>query len=451
MQTKSFTFASISATLYLASILWCSLFPLISVTTGELKPRGLYLDENALLVSRGLSGLLSETDAKKDLIALEDFLNLTDGILKIENFEEQYCSYLKSNFVSLSCQHFTKSMRGTTQINVDHPWKPRSLEVTVVTILYHVSNKLQSFTFATALVQKMVSSDWLSKRVLILLIPLEKDDRKSAARKDNASPDSENAQKWVDDSDSHSHSGARDTRYSAALSAWLHEYHTQEPSDTSTEKRFMSHAGLLRDSYVIDFSEPMITTVPARILMKGSESGQPKAASFWSKIQLLVAGNNGQLPNLDILAAPLAAFPDVTINEADRLAVLQSGEGVCASSAQWLLSKSCSWCSLLLGAGHCEQYFSVLLGLFAFSEALLTGPTGLHGQFIRRNIDSLTLRPIAVSAPAGRMGNAQHAQPRSEVVVEVEEGADWAAKDLASLVTIVEHCVRYSSNLHGEH
>ena len=35
---------------YALSVLWVLLFPLVSITTSELKPRGLYVDENALVV-----------------------------------------------------------------------------------------------------------------------------------------------------------------------------------------------------------------------------------------------------------------------------------------------------------------------------------------------------------------------------------------------------------------
>ena len=36
---------------YVLSILWWLLYPLVSISTGEWKPRGLYVDENALLVN----------------------------------------------------------------------------------------------------------------------------------------------------------------------------------------------------------------------------------------------------------------------------------------------------------------------------------------------------------------------------------------------------------------
>ena len=35
---------------YLLSAMWVLLFPLVSISTSESKPRGLYVDENALVV-----------------------------------------------------------------------------------------------------------------------------------------------------------------------------------------------------------------------------------------------------------------------------------------------------------------------------------------------------------------------------------------------------------------
>lgn len=465
MKSKLYTFRNVSASFYLASLAWCFLFPLVSITTGELKPRGLYLDENALLVRKGPLDLLSEADASDDRIKYENFRSVTRAALNIENVAEQYCSYLKSNFVSVSCHCLTKSMSSITQINVDHPWKPRSLEVTAVPILYHVSNKRQSFAFAAAVIQRLISSDWLSKRVIILLIALEEGNKRPAASEDYSCPTLLCPKRSQDNSDSDRDSdrssdvdrGVSGTRYSAALSVWLREYHTPRSSslENSTDNDAIPHAGLLRDSYVMDFSTPMMTMLPSHILTERRESRQPKAESAGIRIQLLVAGNNGQLPNMDILAAPLAAFPAITISEADQPQSLQGGEGegggVCALPTRSYVSGACSWCSLLFRGDHCGQYFKVLLGLFAFSEALVRGPSGLHGQFIRRNIDSLTLRPIASDAHGSGVASRMRSKDQPQVESGGIEGMDWGIEDLAELVTVLEHCIHYSSNLHGKH
>jgi hypothetical protein len=48
-------------TFYLWSVLWVSLFPILNVSSGELKPRGLFVDENAYM-----SGMLSGRAALLD-------------------------------------------------------------------------------------------------------------------------------------------------------------------------------------------------------------------------------------------------------------------------------------------------------------------------------------------------------------------------------------------------
>jgi len=49
--SSNFTATLIVTVLLLLNIVvWILLFPLLSITTGELKPRGLYVDENSILV-----------------------------------------------------------------------------------------------------------------------------------------------------------------------------------------------------------------------------------------------------------------------------------------------------------------------------------------------------------------------------------------------------------------
>jgi hypothetical protein len=45
---------------FFLSIIWYLLFPLVSITTGELKPRGIYVDENALLVNNHGESMMSQ-------------------------------------------------------------------------------------------------------------------------------------------------------------------------------------------------------------------------------------------------------------------------------------------------------------------------------------------------------------------------------------------------------
>ena len=72
----------------------------------------------------------------------------------------------------------------------------------------------------------------------------------------------------------------------------------------------MGWVGLIRDAYVIDFTEPDIGASPGPdAASPGASPGSGAAglapAPVWSTVQLLLVGNNGQLPNMDFVAAPM--------------------------------------------------------------------------------------------------------------------------------------------------
>ena len=49
--------------MYSLGVCWLLLFPLVSVTTGEVKPRGLYVDEHALLT----------TSVEREVVVLREY------------------------------------------------------------------------------------------------------------------------------------------------------------------------------------------------------------------------------------------------------------------------------------------------------------------------------------------------------------------------------------------
>ena len=432
--------------LFLLSVLWCALFPLISITTGELKPRGLYVDENALLARGGLPQSLPSYNIDESRRDMEHFQRAIDSIKRISHSKGDFCTYFTSQLSSVYCRtSSSKSFGNISEIIIDHPWKSRSLEITAVIIPYHGSNALQCYSFARALISKLLQSDWMSKRILILLVP-------TRCRGIN--------EEVEDICDSVMHDGTADKiRYSSSLGAWLKDYHAlnagkeslfnisikSDASAIGSEEYSAPLEGLLRDAYIVDFSEPYITSLPPEAMQKGvrQPSVHSKARPSWRKVQLSVVGNNGQLPNMDILSAPLATFAGEVIDEGDALPA-STTQRVWSSVPALLQSGLCGFASLFSCRHRCEKYCRVLSGLMNFSGALIEGPTGLHSQFIRRNIDSLTLRPIPASV-SPRL-------PRSLLDEQdaAKTGEDWAILDLVNLVAMVESCVRFSSNLHGK-
>jgi hypothetical protein len=289
-----------------------------------------------------------------------------------------------------------------TQIIIDHPWKSRSLEVTMIVISYHYTNKKQSFVLANTIIDRIINADWLSKRIMVLLIPANCGFLKDVCYNQNYVHAEELASKY---------DNIYPIRYSKLLSSWIDEYHFNENKQNYDEANGKNtrNEGIIRDAYIIDFSSPYITTKlissKQKISKKKLKKNEQKNENifYWDTTQLLITGNNGQLPNLDFLSAPLALFPDGTISEAEgaflptvgveRLNVEQKGKkGFTRSIIITQLAKICT----VSAAYHyeCERYFKRLEGLFSFSKTLIEGPSGLHGQFIRKNIDAVTLRPI---------------------------------------------------------
>lgn len=419
----------------------------MSITTGELKPRGLYVDENALLARGGLPQPLPSYNIDQSRRDMEHFQRAIDFIKRGSHSKEDFCAYFTSGLNSIHCRSLSKSFGNISEIIIDHPWKSRSLEITSVVIPYHSSNALQSYSFARALISKLLQSDWMSKRVLILLVP-------TSCRGVNS------LEEGGDICDSVVYDGIADRiRYSSSLGVWLKDYHAASidkasifnipiESDISaigSGEHSAPLEGLLRDAYIVDFSEPFITSLPPDALKKAvrQPSVHSETRPSWSKIQLSVAGNNGQLPNMDILSAPMATFAGEVVDEGDALPAF-TAQTQRSSFLALLQSGLCGFASLFSHRHLGEKYCRVLSGLIQFSGALIEGPSGLHGQFIRRNIDSLTLRPIAASASP----HLTRTLPDEQDPIKTDE--DWAVPDLINLVAMVESCVRFSSNLHGE-
>ena len=153
----------------------------------------------------------------------------------------------------------------------------------------------------------------------------------------------------------------------------------------------------------------------------------------WDHIQLAFTGVNGNLPNLDMISYPLEMFP--------RELQPESNGAVCSQIFQYLKSLSTDKGNPILR--YLSQYISNLLldidnavdygykeqfcGMLTHLWLLGQGPTGLHGQFLRRNIDSISLKPARIRNSSRGGGG-----------VTLEKLAD-----------VVMSLVYVSSNLHG--
>ena len=130
---------------YVFAILWWIAFPMVSLSTGELKPRGLYVDEHGLSVGTGSwSPRYKSTDGSTTTDGLN---SLRSGVkLPSKDSQNSLCEFITPD---VTCQYIVipdwsvgagGNSVGITQITVDHAWKAASLEVTVVVLAYHESN-----------------------------------------------------------------------------------------------------------------------------------------------------------------------------------------------------------------------------------------------------------------------------------------------------------------------
>lgn len=67
-------YAYVALIFYVVAIFWVLSFPLVNVSTGELKPRGLFVDENSLLVNSALPGQFKVTEIRSKTQPIESIL-----------------------------------------------------------------------------------------------------------------------------------------------------------------------------------------------------------------------------------------------------------------------------------------------------------------------------------------------------------------------------------------
>jgi len=371
-----------------------------------LQPRRLYVDENALMVKGG---------GGKNMIGRELSVppprvgGSADALCRAaEGLGAAYCDVLDlSN--NLSTGRSQSSKNPVIEIIVDAQSKPMASEATVVAFVYRAEAREQAFTLGLSLTNQTLSqSPHLSKRVVILLI----ESRCGKRRK-------------VNNDHCTAHSVASTTtntvnhnslRHSQALSDWLRYNPTSDVEAGSSRLPFI---GLVRDAWVVELLPP-------------TGAGTAGVAP----IALHATGLNGNLPNMDMVSAPLALHPGLlrpgyiaspprrSLGWEEALGGALQALALALNSKEFLSSEHPS-------APSSAGWTGRLLGLCSHGAALLSGPDGLHSQFLQRNIDSVSLRvPLAALGPAAGSSSSQPGVRNKE------------------LLGLVGDLVRLSSNLH---
>lgn len=244
----------VAVVLFVMGLLWWILFPVVSISTGELKARSIFVDENAILVN---SMNLRQKDYPRHFPAR----------LRTGNF-----SLLCNSSINLfsSCRKDLFFNTEILEFFIEPSKRPSSKESTL--FVFPVPSKDSDSlvtVFFTELVHRIHNAEWLARNVIILVL---RDIR---------------SQNMVQTPNS--------MMYSRSLKRWLSTHLNAGVVDTTIEWDRPS-TGLLRQAFVLDVAEYVEHMMPGNI-------------------QVQSVGYNGDLPNMDLVATTLALAPEGSITE----------------------------------------------------------------------------------------------------------------------------------------
>ena len=443
----------LSLLLLLLSIVWILLFPMVSITTGELKPRGLYVDENSILVHSELfRHHLSRYRRQRDQSfshscnssALNRY-NICDAIIA-----EYGLPCLRHDFRRGQKNHHSMHegdednrrpyfSNSVYQVHLS-PRMAKSaavVESTVLAFSYSIDNNDDVLGICNATTIPMMMSifdaiyhglreaTWQSRLVIILFVPISSMTSSSTA-------------------------AAHQSMFS--LSEWLHLYHRPTLSqlhDYSDSSHHRFKIGIIREAYVLD-----LTTLPT------SSSSQLSNDIRWEKASLQYSGINGLLPNMDLISYPLVLYPHQ----------LSAESALCEVCTSWDLYRSrwkrywhsrysdhaaLRWIHRLIdeaiefmeGYVLNGRYKARLCGLLCSMHLLIRGPSGLggHAMFAAFNIDSISIQPLFLSSPtAEEKENTLNNDDNSDgthknTPMQQQQNPQWGSVDRSRSVRGMDH------------
>ena len=344
---------------------WILFFPVVNLSTGEIKPRGLYVDENAYIAHF------------KSPVSFKHNLDMNFSMLNKEKNLEQLMLYFRTiNGTECDLNHMILSCI------VRNIMKPKSLESTILIFpiwfrhedLKHVNDMNVTYSFddsspadAALILAKYLSSvTWASRNFIFMFLPVFKDDFSSRLFS-RAGRYSSGLEYWLDKHFSHSNS-------------YHHHHHHHH------HHRSYINYGLIRDSFVLSFP-------PKRYGNSQQKHNTIFEKVRFSSVKFYISGFNGQLPNMDFLVtAKSVKNNNLVLTEAEDFLLYYYNQFKLVLTGSYLNTKT-PFKSFQF-APPLESYLRKFLGLLSFSWSVVSGPTGLHGQFLLRNIESVTLEAL---------------------------------------------------------
>nr|CCA14462.1 transmembrane protein putative [Albugo laibachii Nc14] len=345
-------------TIYILGVIWFLLHPIVTISTGQLRCRNTYISENELLIE-SIEAQFSTLETQT-ILASHTYPN---GSLRDPLYNQIVTKWLIDQLETIpKVSAFTQSFSGNSHrcsrcTNVYGILKASPLadgKESIVLIAHppqtpeDLDKPFSSVAVGMGLLRHLSQVKWLAKDIIFLI---------------------------SDDGPTQGSDG-----YSPGTQAWLEAYFSDPVLNAET---LAMRAGVIRAAINLE-----ITT---------QESNQP---SF----SLLVSGENGQLPNLDLINVAILAFQkNGIVPSMSRCRIhdqLKSEQG-CSD----MLSTAFIKLNRLLSVIDYFPFFSYptrdikkkwgeylfkLHGMVRFMVSLAIGPTGSHAAFISYNIDSIT-------------------------------------------------------------
>jgi hypothetical protein len=144
--------------LFFASLFWASLFPVVNVSSGELKPRSLFVDENAYMAS-----ILQPSKRHQHCLLPGEVVS------SLEDIPSNFRSLL-GNKIRCEFQSHIK----TTICLVENRRRPTNEEAAVLVFPIAVGSNASALSVAMALelAKTLIDVPWSSRNHLLLFIPV---------------------------------------------------------------------------------------------------------------------------------------------------------------------------------------------------------------------------------------------------------------------------------------
>ncbi|TDH66212.1 hypothetical protein CCR75_005437 [Bremia lactucae] len=357
---------------YLLGLLWLLLHPAITITTGELKCRGTYMSENALLID-----LMEAQASHQEAHSARKFQQ------KLQNLPHLSPSGCRDNCSDV-VDWITTQLRGVDRVEAyNHVFQtdqasarrtnvygilqasPLADGKEAIVLVTHYRNvgtntgDISGLALGLAMLKYLASATWLAKNVILL------------AADDGA----------LDGSDG----------YAPGTGAYLQAYHL-DPVVSGIQGVLPMRAGVIR----------------AAINLETLSNSRPA-----DTMGIFTAGMNGQLPNLDLVNTAVRALrrhqiPTTLNRQQDNTSGFNKLNFFKDLNDLYTPPR---WKESL------RNYLTNLDGMLQFMVTVATGPTGPHANFISYNIDSITLSLTTRETPEDRPLAVRNVMRSLEMVI----------------------------------